>query len=145
MWYLFLSLTMIFSIMTIENSISNLNEIDDLLDGDVYTDTQLEENYLQLIEKYGEWTINGKTGSLVTFKTIDFRNVVFAGLSITYSIVALISFLLAIILGKILFPLLAKMYKNANEELVDISSLRTAETVNEMAGKKTKKTKKEWF
>ena len=147
MFYIFLIISILFITLTVQNSLSNLNEISDLLDGDVYTDTQLSDNYSHLITKYGEWRVAGKTGSLITFRTIDYRKAIFAGLSVTYFIIAIIAFCVAIIVGKILFPSLSKMYKNANDELVDISALRTAETVNEMAGKesKNKKPKKEWF
>lgn len=131
--------------MTVQNSLSNLDEISSLLDGDKYTDLELEDNYTYLISKYDEWQISGTTGSLVSFKTVDYRNAIFAGVSTIYLTLSIIFFCLAIIIGKILFPSLSKMYKNANDELVDISSLRTAETVNEMAGKKTKKKEKEWF
>lgn len=106
----------------------------------------LDNNYNELCKKYGSVgiRING-TGMELAY--LDLVGVALSPMVITYGIVSLISLLLSIILGKILFPQLSKVYENSNKELVDITSLRTAEQVNNIAGKKekNKKPKKEWF
>jgi hypothetical protein len=139
--------TILFFYLTIKNSVGNVVEIINALDADKYTRPELEENYLALKEKWGEWVIFGEDGAGISVKYINIGNALFSGLMITFSVFTIIFLLLAIIIGKILMPMLIKMYKESNEQLVDIATLKTMEQVNELSGKKekNKKPKKEWF
>lgn len=129
----------------IRNSIGNVTEILNLLDKDTYNDVQLAENYKYLVEKWGEWEIIGSAGGL-SIRYVDVGRALFSGLMITYTCLTAAMLCLAIILGKLVFPLLAKTYKNANDEMVDMATLTSASKIEEMS-KESKKTKKEggWF
>ena len=51
--YLLLMLAIVFFVLMIENSIGNVVDILNLLDKDVYTGEQIQQNYFDLIEKMG--------------------------------------------------------------------------------------------
>lgn len=116
-----------------------------LVDGELLSD-KIEANYTYLKDKYGEWSIGSPIGG-VQISYINVSNALFSPLVLTQGILSLIFLLSSIIVGKILFPQLVKMYENNNKELIDITSLRTAEQVNNIAGEseKNKKQKKDWF
>lgn len=145
--YLFLLLTIVFFVSSIRNSLGNITEITDLLDTKKYNEVQLEENYIMLTEKWGEWVLTDSTGTGFTIKYVDIRSALFSGLMITFSILTITSLVLFFVIGKFLFPTIVKHYEGQNEQLVDLSTLRTAEQINIMVDKKekNKKTKKEWF
>jgi hypothetical protein len=125
-----------------KNSIGNVTEILHLLDKDVYSGEQIEANYAALVEKWGEWEIIGENNSGFVVRYVDVRAALFSGLMITYMVLSIVCLCLAIIIGKILFPRLAKMYTDSNSEMVDIATLKTMSQVEEMTGKKSQK---EWF
>lgn len=131
--------------MTIRNSIGNVIEIIDKLDKDQYNQVQLEENYEMLKQKWGEMIVFGDEAAGISIKYIDVGEALFSGLMVTFTTLTVIFLAIAIIFGKIILPILAKVYQDSNEQLVDIATLKTMENVNEMSGKKNKKTKKEWF
>lgn len=131
--------------MTIRNSIGNVIEIIDKLDKDQYNQVQLEENYEMLKQKWGEMIVFGDEAAGISIKYIDVGEALFSGLMVTFTTLTIIFLAIAIIFGKIILPILAKVYQDSNEQLVDIATLKTMENVNEMSGKKNKKTKKEWF
>lgn len=141
MFWILLIISIVFLCLALYNSIGNVVEIINLLDTDQYTRAELEINYDMLKERWG-W---GEAG--ISVKYINIGAALFSGLMVTFTTLTIIFFLLAIILGKILLPMLGNMYKNNNDELVDITTLRTMEQVNELSGKKdkNKKVKKEWF
>lgn len=114
-----------------------------LLDKDFYTEEQIRENYVFLIEKWGEWEIVGAETAGVVVRYVDIRNALFSGLMITYTILCLVSFTLAIVIGKVICPILIKYYTNNNDELVDMATLKTAAKVD--ASLNDKKSEKEWF
>ena len=125
----------------LKNSVGNVTEILDLLDDDKWSGQEIEQNYAALVEKWGEWEIIGKDGAGIVVRYVDVRNAMFSGLAITFGALALISLVIAIVFGKIVFPLLKKHYDNTNEELVDVATLQSAAQINEMH-----KNKKEgWF
>jgi hypothetical protein len=126
----------------IQNSVGNIIEILNLLDEDVYTEDQLVDNYLYLTEKWGEWEIIGENRVGLVIRYVDVGNALFSGLMITYMSLTVASFVFALLVGKLIFPLLSKMYKNANDEMVDMATLTSAGQIEEMA--KSKK-KEEWF
>lgn len=112
-----------------------------LLDGDVYTAEQVQENYRYLVEKWGEWEIIGEGKAGLVVRYVDVRNAMFSGLMIMFLTLTMITLCLAIVFGKIVFPLLSKKYKEHNEEMVDVATLKSATQINEL----TKASKKEWF
>lgn len=93
-----------------------------------------------LIQKWGEWEIVGENSAGLVIRYVNIGNALFSGLMITFTILTIVFLVLAIILGKILFPQLAKMYTNMNEEMVDVATLKTAQKVDDAI-----ENKKEWF
>ena len=142
MLYLFLALAVLFFILTIRNSIGNVTEILRLLDKDVYTGEQIAENYQYLVEKWGEWEIVGAGNAGLVIRYVDVRNALFSGLMIVYICLTIFCIALAIIIGKIVFPQLSKLYSDTNSEMVDVATLKSAAQIDEMAKKKQEK---EWF
>ena len=122
-----------------ENSIGNVTEILELLDEDNYTGTELRENYEYLVNKWGEWTIGGLSSAGITIRYVDVGNALFSGLMITFSTLTIISLCLAILLGKIMFPLLTKHFKDSNDTMVDLATLKSATQIDAISKKK------EWF
>ena len=143
MCYLFLALAILFFIMMIKNSIGNVTEILHLLDKDIYTGEQIEENYAYLVQKWGEWEIVGAGTSGLVIRYVDVRNALFSGLMITYTVFTIFSLALSVILGKVLFPQLSKLYSDNNSEMVDVATLKSAAKIDEMTN--NKKSEKEWF
>lgn len=119
----------------LRNSIGNLAEIFHLLDTDIYNGTEVEEHYKMLVEKWGEWQIVGDVGSKVIIKYVDIRNAIFSGITYLYAFLSLFCFVLSIMLGKVLFPALAKHYASTNDELVDMTTIRLGAANDQ----------KEWF
>lgn len=138
-WYLFLFLAFIFFCFTINNSVGNIVEILDLLDKDIYTGTELSQNYAYLVSKWGEWEIIGTGVGGLSVRYIDIGNALFSGLMVTFSTLTLLAIVSAIVLGKIMFPLLAKHFRNSNEEMVDLATLKSASQIEKISKRK------EWF
>lgn len=121
-----------------KNSVGNVTEILDLLDKNVYSKEQLAVNYQKLVEKWGEWEIVGAGNAGLVIRYVNIGNALFSGLMITFSVFTVISFVLAILLGKIVFPLLSKHFANMNKEMVDMATLKSASQIDKLS-------KKEWF
>lgn len=102
----------------------------------------MAENYNFLVDKWGEWEIIGG-GAGLNIRYVDVGHAFFSGLMITYTTLTIICLCLSILFGKLVFPLMSKMYKNANDEMVDMATLTSASKIDEMS----KKPKKEggWF
>lgn len=145
MFWILLIISIVFLCLALHNSIGNVVEINKLLSVD--SEIERQSNYYMLVEKWGTWPIIEEGKGVMAISFINIPNALFSGLMVTFAALTIIFFLLAIILGKILLPMLGNMYKNNNDELVDITTLRTMEQVNELSGKKdkNKKVKKEWF
>ena len=124
-----------------KNSIGNITEILHLLDKDAYTGGQIAENYKMLVEKWGEWEIVGENTAGLVIRYVDIRNALFSGLMVTYLILTLVSLLLSIVLGKVVFPQLVKLYSNNNDEMVNLATLKSAQKIDEITSQKGK----EWF
>ena len=122
----------------IKNSIGNITDILTLLDEDKWSGEQLRENYLALIEKWGEWEIIGQGEAGLVVRYVNIGNALFSGLALTFATLTVIFLTAAIILGKIIFPLLSKHFESVNAVLVDVATLRSAEQINDIH-------KKEWF
>jgi hypothetical protein len=116
-----------------------VTEILNLLDKDTHTAIELEENYAYLIEKWGEWEIIGENKAGLVLRYVDIGNALFSGLMVLYTTLTLSTLCAAIIFGKIVFPALSKTYKNNNEEMVDLATLKSASQIDAIVGKK------EWF
>lgn len=125
----------------LKNSIGNITEILNMLDEDIWSGKEIQENYEYLVNKWGEWEIVGEGNAGIVIRYVDVGNALFSGLAITFATCAFISFAVSIVFGKIILPLLYKHYKNSNEELVDIATLQSAQQIDVMS----KKCKKEWF
>ena len=139
-YWVFLVLSVLLFIMMLRYSFGNISEIISLLDKNNLTGEELRNNYAYLVDKYGEWTIVGKNAGVFSIQFIDIRKAFFSSTMITYLILSAVCFLMAIILGKILFPKLARYYSENNEDMVNVATLQTnAEIVNK------KKSKEEWF
>lgn len=117
----------------------NVTEITHLLDAEVYNGQEIAEHYQMLIDKWGEWEIVGADGAGLVIRYVDIRNALFSGTMIIYAFLAGISFVLAIILGKLVFPSLSKYYETNNTEMVDMATLKTAAKIEKHENKK------EWF
>lgn len=137
----FLALAALFFLLTIKNSVGNITEILRLLDKDVYTGEQLSENYRALIERWGEWEIVGENAAGLVVRYVDIRNALFSGMMTVFLVLTVISLFLSVLLGKIVFPQLAKYYETSNAEMVNLETLKSAQKINEM----TEKKKGEWF
>lgn len=122
----------------VKNSVGNVIEILQLLDKDNYSGVQLEQNYQALIERWGEWEIVNAGSAGLVVRYVDIGHALFSGLMITYGTFTLVCFCLALILGKLTFPLLAKHFVSSNEEIVDMATLKSAAQIDQIS-------KKEWF
>lgn len=100
---------------------------------------QANKNYVYLEKKYGEWEIYGQESSIIKVDIIDYRNALFGGITQAYLILTIVFFTSAIVFGKLVFPLLTKTYRAANEQMADLAAIQTSEIVKE------KKNKGEWF
>ena len=139
-WYLFLALTLVFCYLMASNSIGNVIEIVELLDKQKYSGEEIAINYQYLVDKWGEWEIIGGENSMFSIRYIDIAKALFSGLMITYATLTVISFAIAVCFGKIAFPLLARMYRDCNEEMVDMATLKSANQIDTIV-----KSRKEWF
>jgi hypothetical protein len=120
-----------------ENSVGNVTEILDLLDAKTYNAEQLVENYKMLVGKWGEWELVGAGNAGLVIRYVNVGNALFSGLMVTYCTCTIIMFVIAILFGKIVFPLFSKYYLNRNDTMVDLATLKSADQIEQM--------KKEWF
>ena len=120
------------------NSVGNVTEILDMLNKDTHTVEELAENYQILIDKWGEWEIIGAGQAGLVVRYVNIANALFSGLMIIFCTLSAISFVCALVFGKLIFPLLSKHYINANNELVDMATLKSATQIDKLS-------KKEWF
>lgn len=144
MWS-FLAIAVIFFFLALQNSIGNVTEILSLLNKDKYTGEQITENYAMLVERWGEWNIVGADSAGLNIKYVDVGAALFSGFMVVFTVLTIVFLALSIVVGKILFPKLIKMYTDQNGQLVDLATLRTMEQVNKITGEKNTKKKKEWF
>lgn len=135
----------VFFCLAIKHSIGNVVEIINLLDKDKYTGQELVDNYQMLINKWGEWEIIGNSGAGLSVRYVNVGKALFSGLAITYATLTLVMLVLALTLGKLVFPILSKHYASSNEELVDMATLKSAAQIDEMHKAGKSKSPKEWF
>lgn len=122
----------------------NVIDILDSLDKKTYGSDEIKEHYMQLVDKWGEWEIIGEDSAGLVVRYVNIGNALFSGLMRIYTVLTVISLCVAVVLGKIVFPSLAKLYKNNNEEMVDLATLKSAQQIDTIV-KKAKDKGKEWF
>lgn len=142
-FWVFIALTILFTILMIENSVGNITEIINMLDKNTHTGQELEDNYAYLVGKYGEWNIVGQSSSVFSVSFVNIKAAFFSGLMITFLILAIVCLVIAIVVGKVLFPKLAQYYTDNNQDMANVATLRTNEEVMKM--KQKEKEDKEWF
>ena len=142
--YLFLALTLMCFILAVKNSVGNVIEILDALDKKKYGTEEITAHYQALIARWGEWEIIGENSAGLVIRYVNIGNALFSGLMRIYTTLTLVSFSIAIVFGKIVFPALHKMYQNNNDEMVDLATLKSAGQIDELTHK-AKLTEKEWF
>lgn len=138
-WWVFASLAVLFIILALENSVGNVLTILELLDDEVYSAAEIREHYGMLAEQWGEWELVGEDNTIFAIRYINVANAMFSGVMKIFFTLGIIFFVLAVALGKLVFPALAKSYTGNNEELVNLATLQSAEKINEITSKK------EWF
>lgn len=98
---------------------------------------QAEKNYEYLESKYGLWEIYGQESSMIKVRIVNYQEALFGEVIQAYLILTIIFFTSAIVFGKIVLPMLSKMYTNNNEQMVDLATLQTQETVQAIKTEKT--------
>lgn len=122
----FIALAVLFLILAVQNSFGNCSEIISKLDNKIYNDEQLQANYNELIEKYGEWTI-GSGGSGFVIHFINIGKALFSGLMIVDLTLSFTFAVLSIVLGKWLMPYICKKLEQKNSDMVNLEILRKSE------------------
>lgn len=124
-FWVLLILSIVCFILAIRNSIGNILEITNLLDTKIYNGAELQEHYSALVGKYGEWIIgNGGSGWTITF--INVGRAVFNGFMITNSVMSILFYLSAFILGKWLLPKISKQILQENQDMVNLTILENS-------------------
>lgn len=118
----FLALSIMCLIFAIKNSFGNMAEILDLLDSKKYNGEQIKQNYLFLIDKYGEWVIGGSNGFTITF--VNVGKALFSGLMITNLILCVLFLVSAYVLGKWALPKIAEQILSDNQDMVNMTILK---------------------
>ena len=118
----FLALSIMCLIFAIKNSFGNMAEILDLLDSKKYNGEQIEQNYLFLIDKYGEWGIGGTAGFTITF--VNVGKAVLSGLMITNLILCVLFLVSAYVLGKWALPKISEQILTDNQDMVNMTILK---------------------
>ena len=137
-WSLLL-LAIVFLIISVCDSLTNVNEIFDMLDKNKYSGEEIEENYKYLVEKWGEWEIVGEGQAGLVIRYVNVPNALFSKVVTIFFVLSIVCLCSSIVLGKIVFPLLYKHFVTDNENLVDIATLKSAQQIDEITKKK------EWF
>ena len=122
----FLVIGIICLILAVRYSLGNMVEIFNLLDDKVYTGEQLQQNYNYLIEEYGEWGI-GNGGSGFTMKFINVARALFSHAFVFNMTMGIFFILAAFLLGKWIFPKIAKQIEGSNQDMVNLTILKNSE------------------
>lgn len=126
----FLALSFVCLILAVKNSFGNIAEIMRLLDSKKYTGETLKQNYDYLVGKYGELTIgNGGAGFQITF--INIGHALFSGLMMMNSVLCVVFFISAYVIGKWLLPKISAQILIDNQDMVNMTVLKSAENNKE--------------
>jgi hypothetical protein len=121
-----LALSVLCLIFAIKNSFGNIGEICSLLDNKKFTGEDLRNNYEYLTNKYGEWVIGtGGAGFTITF--INIGRALFSGLMVANCFLSVLFLLSAYLLGKWLFPKLSEQILLDNQDMVNMTVLKSQE------------------
>jgi hypothetical protein len=111
-------------VFAIKNSFGNVAEIMELLDNKTHTGEELQANYSYLVSKYGEWVIgNGGKGFTITF--VNVGNALFSGLMMVCMFFFIVFLVSAFVLGKWLLPKIADQINAENQDMVNLTVLRS--------------------
>lgn len=141
-YWSFMGLFIFFIILTVSNSWGNISEIINMLDKNKLSGEQVAQNYDYLVNKWGEWVIVGQNSSTFSIRFIDIRQAFFSGLMITFITLAIVCLVAAIVLGKFVFPKLAQLYSDNNQDMVNMATLQTNAEIQK---RKQNTNKEEWF
>jgi hypothetical protein len=121
-----LALSVLCLIFAIKNSFGNIGEICNLLDNKKFTGEDLRNNYEYLTNKYGEWVIGtGSAGFTITF--INIGSALFSGLMVANCFLSVLFLLSAYLFGKWLFPKLSEQILLDNQDMVNMTVLKSQE------------------
>ena len=121
-----ISLAVGFLILAFVNSFGNIAEIIEKLNSKKFTGEELRNNYEQLVQKYGEWTIgNGGAGFTITF--VDIKRALFSGIMISSMILSGVFCATAFVLGRWLLPRLSNQITQDNQDMVNMVVLKNAD------------------
>ena len=122
----FLVLSVICLIFALKNSFGNVAEIYNMLDSKKYSGEQLQENYAFLTAKYGELVVgNGGAGFVITF--VNVKRAMFSGFMIVNAILCVTFFLAAYVLGKWILPKISKQVLIDNQDMVNMTILKSSD------------------
>lgn len=125
-----LGISILCLVLAIRYSVGNVVEIVTMLDNRVYNGEQLEANYLYLIDKFGEIVIgNGGMGFQIKF--VNIGNALFSKLFVFYFLVFGILLVGAYVVGKWALPHWAEQISERNQDLVNLTVLRSQENDKE--------------
>lgn len=118
-----IALAIIFFIVALSQSITNINEIYDLLDSKTYNDTQIAENYNYLCNKYGELVV-GQGTSGFTIHFVNFKSAIFNALIVSMVILSEVFLIAGFFLGKWFLPYYKKKLESSNQDMVNLTILQ---------------------
>lgn len=122
-FWVFLALSIVCVYFALRNSFGNVLEIIQLLDKEKYTGIELQTNYNMLIERYGEWVVGtGSTGFTISF--INIGNALINGIMIANTVLAIVFYVSAYVLGKWLLPSISKQILIDNQDMVNLKILK---------------------
>lgn len=122
----FLAIGFVCFVFAIKYSLGNMTEMLALLNDKVYTGEELQANYDYLVNKYGSWRF-GNGGAGFTMDFINVGNVVFSHAFIFFITMCFFFVVSAFILGKWVFPKLAKQIEANNQDMVNMTILKNNE------------------
>lgn len=121
-----IALGVVFLILAIKHSFGNIAEIITKLDSEHLTGEQIEQNYQELVAKYGEWVI-GKSGGGFYITFINIGRALFSPAMIVYLCFSILLLVGGIVVGKWVLPIASKNIEQENQDTVNLTILRNEE------------------
>jgi len=125
-FWVFLAIGLICLILAIIYSLGNMTEMLNLLNDKIYTGEELKANYEYLVSKYGSWQF-GDGGAGFTVDFINVGNVVFSHAFTFFITMSFFFIIAAFLLGKWIFPKLARQIETNNQDMVNMTILKNNE------------------
>lgn len=116
----------VFIFIAVTISFGNVAEIITKLDSKGLTGEEIQQNYLELIEKYGEWAI-GKSGGGFYITFVNIGRAVFSPWMVTFLVLGILSAISAVVLGKWVLPISSRSMRNESQNMVNLTVLRNEE------------------